>query len=190
MPDGIAYPETSQTRTTSALSRLGLRVRTRLRRRELDQQLALGADPSANAKLCLRAEQLQSTQVRERLADKLVGVLDRAHRPAPLTLRVEPHRAETRASASDLLDLASRLRSHRPVEVRGAAKAALLVTPGASPLDADRGGGGLRSAVRAARLALDPSAARARDRFSTDETEPGQSENRAAERAGQQAHAA
>ena len=78
----------------------------------------------------------------------------RSARPAPFTLRLQPHRHEIRSSTDDLLALALRLREPRPVAVRGVAMTALLLTRGASPLDPNSGAS-LRQAVRAARTALD-----------------------------------
>ena len=104
---------------------LALRLRTRWRRRRLDQRL---------------------------VANALVEVTEDARRPAAI-LRLEPHRAEIRSSTDELLALALRLRDRQPVAVQGAAMAALLVTPGASPLDPDSGAS-LRQAVRAAHAAL------------------------------------
>ena len=131
---------------------LALRLRTRWRRRRLDQRLAAGANPTQSAELELRAAQLGAHAERARIANALVEVTEDARRPAAI-LRLEPHRAEIRSSTDELLALALRLRDRQPVAVQGAAMAALLVTPGASPLDPDSGAS-LRQAVRAAHAAL------------------------------------
>jgi hypothetical protein len=65
--------------------------------------------------------------------------------------------AESRDCADDLLALGRRLRDQQPVDVRGIAMTALLLTAGTSPLDPDSGQR-LRPVVRSARLALDGSA--------------------------------
>jgi hypothetical protein len=154
MPNGIfPVPEFHPTPSRRGPS-LAVRVWTRLRRNRLDQKLALGADPAASASLGLRAAQLQSRKERVRLANALVETLGDARRGEPVTIRVRPQRAEVRARADDLLALVLRLRDDHPVDVRGAAMTARLVSDGASPLrrtgDVD-----LRDAIRAAHMALD-----------------------------------
>jgi nucleotidyltransferase/DNA polymerase involved in DNA repair len=150
-----------------------LRLKTRWSRRRLDKQLAQGADPSTSAELRLRAEQLRDRDTRERLARGLAEVLDEALRPQRLTLRLQPHRAEVRASADELLKLGARLREERPRAVQGLARAALLLTRGASPLDPNSGAS-LRHAVRSAHDALEgpgePSARQVVQRANISET--------------------
>jgi hypothetical protein len=63
-------------------------------------------------------------------------------------------RAQIRDRAADLLAFALRLGDKRPVDVRGAAMTARLLSDKASTLNQDDGHN-LRSALRAARLALD-----------------------------------
>ena len=156
MPNGIfPVPPTDVHRSRKATEpSVALRIRTRWRRRRLDERLAGGADPTESAELELRAAQLGSPVERSRLADGLVKRLEDARGPAPYTLRLQPHRDEIRSSTDDLLALALRLRHGQPVAVRGVAMTALLLTPGASPLDPDSGES-LRQAVRSARAALD-----------------------------------
>ena len=152
MPDDV-YTIRRRKTQHRGLTELALRLRTRWKRGRLDEKLAQGADPASSAELKLRAAQLGSRAERSRLADSLVKTLDDARKPAPFTLRLQPHRAEIRACADDLLALALRLRDERPVEVRGMALAALLFTRGKSPLDPDSGAS-LREAVRSALAAL------------------------------------
>jgi hypothetical protein len=154
MPNGIfPVPEFHPTPSRSGPS-LAVRGWTRLRRNRLDQELALGADRAASAALGLRAAQLRSRKERVRLANALVETLGDARRGEPVTIRVRPQRAEVRASADELLALVLRLRDDHPVDVRGAAMTARLVSDGASPLrrtgDVD-----LHHAIRAAHMALD-----------------------------------
>jgi hypothetical protein len=153
MPNGIfPVPEFHPTPTRSAPS-LADRVWTRLRRNRLDQELALGADPAASTALGLRAAQLQSRNERARLANALVETLGDARRGEPVTIRARPQRAVVRDAADDLSELVLRLRDDRPVDVRGAAMAARLVSDRAGPLrrpgDVD-----LPDAIRAAQTAL------------------------------------
>jgi hypothetical protein len=154
MPNGIfPVPEFHPTPSRSAPS-LAVPAWTRLRRRRIDQELALGADPGASASLAHRAAQLQSRRERARLANALVETLGDARRGEPVTIRVRPQRAVVRDSADDLMGLVLRLRDDRPVDVRGAAMIARLVSDRAGPLrrpgDVD-----LHDAIRAAHTALD-----------------------------------
>jgi hypothetical protein len=154
VPNGIfPVPPVDVDHHHDVAPRLALRLRTRWRRRRLDQRLAAGANPAQSAELELRAAQLGASTERARIADALVKVTEDARRPAAI-LRLEPHRAEIRSSTDALLALALRLRDRQPVAIQGAAMAALLVTPGASPLDPDSGAS-LRQAVRAAHAALE-----------------------------------
>jgi hypothetical protein len=153
MPSGIfPVPEFHPTPSRRGPS-LAVRVWTRVRRNRLDQELALGADPAASDALGLRAAQLRSRNERARLANSLVEAVGDARRGEPVTIRVRPQRAAVRDSADDLLGLALRLRDDRPVDVRGAAMAARLVSDRAGPLrrpgDVD-----LDHAIRAAHTAL------------------------------------
>jgi hypothetical protein len=134
----------------------GLRVhaRARLQRNRLDGKLARGADSRTTPELSLRAAQLRSHQERARLANALVEAVGEARRGDPVTVRPRPHRAEVRASADELLALAARLRGHLPLDVRGAAMAARLVSDRKGPLRSTSGGD-LRQAVEAARHAMD-----------------------------------
>ena len=65
MPYGI-YPVPrfrSYPRPAGARPSLALRIRTRWRRRRLDEQLSQGADPASTAELALRAAQLRAPAV-------------------------------------------------------------------------------------------------------------------------------
>src|SRR5215213_11366965 len=73
MPNGVfpvpqfhSYPR----RTANTRSGLVGRMRTRWRRRRLDEELSHGADPAASAELTLRAAQLSSPAARTCLARK------------------------------------------------------------------------------------------------------------------------
>jgi hypothetical protein len=154
MPNGIfPVPEFHPTPSRSGPS-FAVRVWTRLRRNRLDQELALGADPASSASLGLRAAQLRSRNERARLANALVETLGDARRGEPVTIRVRPQRAVVRACADDVLGLVLRLRDDRPVDIRGAAMTARLVSDRASPLR-HSGDVDLHRAIRAAHTALD-----------------------------------
>lgn len=144
-------------------ARLALRLFTRWNRRPLDDELARGTDPRTGAALALRAAlelraaQLRSPEVRARLANRLVEALGDARAPnlEPLTARGRRQRAAVEASRDDLLALVMRLRDERPVDVRGVAMVAQLVSAGIGRRK-QHAGEQLRHAVRAARFALDP----------------------------------
>jgi hypothetical protein len=136
-------------------SGVGVRMRTRWRRARLDDELARGASPTASAELTLRAAQLRSPVVRSRLVGALVRKLDDARQPEPDVIKVRwAQRAGIRDCADDLLALARRLGDKQPVDVRGAAMTARLLSDKSSSLNQDDGHN-LRHALRAARLALD-----------------------------------
>jgi hypothetical protein len=153
MPNGIfPVPEFHSTPSRSGPS-LAVRVWARVRRNRIDQELALGADPAASASLRLRAAQLRSRNERARLANALVETLGDVRRGEPVTIRVRPQRAVVRARADELLALVRRLRDDNPVDTRGAAMTARLVSDRAGALrrpgDVD-----LDHAIRAAHTAL------------------------------------
>jgi hypothetical protein len=135
---------------------VALRLRTRRRRNRLDEQLADGVDPTTSAELRLRAAQLDSPAERTRIANALVDALGKARQPNLGAFRhevIQRHGAIDN-SAGDLSALALRLRDDRPVDVRGAALASLLVGHKASPLR--RGDGQhLQQAIHTTLAALD-----------------------------------
>ena len=157
MPNGI-FPvppfDSRPSHTTDTRPSRAVRIRTWLRRNHLDEELAHGADPDTTAELNRRATQLRSPAERSRLANALTETLGDARRGTPVTTRAKPQRAEVRAAADDLQALIARLRDGRPVDVRGAAVTARLVSDRASPLRRE-GSEDLQHAIRAAHLALD-----------------------------------
>jgi hypothetical protein len=140
------------------------RLRTRWRRDKLDQQLARGADPQSSAELSLRAAQLGSDSGRSTLANALVAALGDARGPNLGAFRMKTRRrhAAIRDAADDLLALVVRLREDRPIDVRGAAMAARLLSDRGSPLHRDSGQD-LQDAFRAARIGLDAADPASRD---------------------------
>jgi len=155
MPNGVfPVPAFKTVPPRQAAPGSPLRVRTRLQRNRLDQQIAGGADPTTTAKLTLRAAQLRSRAERQRIANALVEAVGESRRGDPVTVTTKPHRAQVRACADELLGLAARLRDDLPVDVRGAAMAARLVSDRHGPLRSTRGGD-LRQAVEAARTTMD-----------------------------------
>lgn len=159
MPNGMfPFPTFDPRSSDTAGSRpsLAVRLRTWFSRNRLDEELADGVDPAASPEHSLRAAQLRSPAERTRLANALVKALGDARRAKPVAIKSRPQRAELRDCADDLLALVLRLRDDRPIDIRGAAVTARLLSDGASPLYRS-GGEDLRHALRAAQLALDPS---------------------------------
>ena len=155
MPNGVfPVPAFKTVPPRQAAAGSPLRVRTRVQRNRLDEQIAGGADTTATAELTLRAAQLRSHAERQRIANALVEAVGEARRGDPVTVRTKPHRGQVRACADELLGLAERLRDDLPVDVRGAAMAARLVSDRHGSLRSTRGGD-LRQAVEAARTNMD-----------------------------------
>ena len=125
------------------------RIRTRLRRAELDEALATGVDPGGGPELALRAEQLGSQ--RGRIADALLKALG----VEPIRLLPRPQRAAVREAADEILPLVLRLGDGRPVAIAGVAAAARLVDDRSGPLYRHNSGD-LNQAIASAHAALDP----------------------------------
>jgi hypothetical protein len=160
MPNGIYPVPPLQIRAgTASQSRaarpgLGLRLRTWWRRDRLDEQLANGDDPRASAELTLRAEQLGTAAERVRLAEDLEAILRLAREQAPQVHRLV-RRRQVRTCADELVALVHRLRDDQPIDLRGAAMTAQLLSDPRGPLYYERASVPLREAARSARLALD-----------------------------------
>ena len=136
--------------------RFWARMQSRWKRDQLDDELAGGADPRASAELSERASQLRSEPVRTRLANTLVDPLVAGRARGPLTIGARLRRAALERTLDELIPLVERLCDGRPIEVRGAAMTARLVSDTRGPLYRR---GDLRYALRAARMALDERAA-------------------------------
>jgi hypothetical protein len=165
MPNGIFPVPAFDSRPGDAAGtrpNLAVRLRARWRRNRLDEQLAHGTDPAASSELELRAAQLRSRRWRSRIANALVEILGDARKGAPVTIKVRPQRAQIRAAADDLTELVGRLRDDEPVNVRGVAMAARLLSDSTSPLRR-HGGPELQHSIRAARFALDATGPAAHD---------------------------
>ena len=134
---------------------LAVRMRTRLGRDRLDEELASGADPASSAELTLRAAQLQSRAVRSRLANAIVRMVGDSH-AGRVTAAGRRQEREIRDYADNLRALAARLSDDGPIAIQGAAMTARLVNDRTSPLYRN-GGSSLASALLSARLALDRS---------------------------------
>ena len=137
-------------------SRFWARMRTRWSRDQLDEELSAGTDPRASAELSERASQLRSEPVRARLANTLIDPLVAGGARGLLTLGARPRRAALKRNLDELVPLVERLCDGRPIDVRGAAMTARLVSDTRGPLYRK---GDLRYALRSARMALDERAA-------------------------------
>jgi hypothetical protein len=113
-----------------------LRVITRWHARDLDDQLAAGADPMQSDELSLRVGQLGSSRSRRRVACALRGAVALANRDAYPIAMAAPliSRAEVRANGELLLELAERVHSSEPAGARGLAIASKLIEDRRSPL--------------------------------------------------------
>ena len=135
-----------------APSGLWARMRTRWRRKQLDEALSAGADPRASVELGVRASQLRSEPVRASLANTLVDPLVAGRGRGLLAIGTRPRRGALQRNLDELVPLLERLCDGRPIDVRGAAMTARLVSDTEGPLYRK---GDLRHALRSARMALD-----------------------------------
>ena len=133
-------------------SSLWARMRTRWRRNQLDDELSAGADPRTSAELSERASQLRSDPVRTRLANTLVDPVVAGPARDLLPIGARPRRAALKRNLDELVPLIERLSDGHPIDVRGVAMTARLVSDTRGPIYRK---GDLRDALRTARIALD-----------------------------------
>lgn len=111
------------------------RIAAHVRAFALDEALARGDPPESSAALQLRAATLIATHTRQRLAARIVQILQRAHPghghrvhlvaiPWRLVHELEP----------DFTKLVLRLLDEEPVEARGVAQTRILLADGRGPL--------------------------------------------------------
>lgn len=162
MPNGI-YPIPTWKREDWSSQRrdsgpgLLLRLRTWWQRDRLDARLARGADPKGSATLALRAAQLGSRGGRVHLGQEVEGILEGARRPLTMS-HMALRRHQVKSCAGELIELARRLRSEEPINFRGAALTATLLSDRRGPLYDETASLHLQGAVQAARFALDDAA--------------------------------
>ena len=135
---------------------IGVRIRARIRRKKLDDELARGVDPATSAERRLRASQLTWPDDRLRLAGVLVDALGSARMSylGPFRRKLRERDAAIRESAEEMLALARRLQDGEPITARGAAMASRLARDRSSPFHGTSAGD-LQVALRAAYEALD-----------------------------------
>lgn len=140
--------------------RPGLRVRWRSRRHaaELDQLLAEGADPLASDELLCRAQMLAEPNCRLGLADTIEAVVRLVDNGSPQGIGLPRilRRDVIRRNRRLLLALAERLRSQGLLDLRGLARAELLVSFGDSVMYQGAGPAKLRVQLVDLLAALDP----------------------------------
>jgi hypothetical protein len=136
--------------------RLRIRLRAWLRREELVEALADGADPDQSEELTHVARELIGARSRQRLADGLDRVLRAtAERHVPWSPAVPLNRHEIAEAREELAELAERLRAPGPVPVHAGALAAMLVADAKSPLYSRMPGTSAWDLARTALRALD-----------------------------------
>jgi hypothetical protein len=152
MPNGI-FPVPNIQTSMSSGPRWSLKtwITVNLKRNRIDAALAEGADPAASPALGMRASELRSRAMRERLAARLAAAVADARTGQPSNVE-HPQRGQVRDSADQLTALAARLRSHQPVDVRGVAMVALLLNDKLHRTGRDQ----LRDAVADAHSAIIP----------------------------------
>lgn len=132
------------------------RLWTRLHASRLDEALAAGASPDSTAALSVRAAHLIRARTRRSLARSLRRVIEDATRPVnPRGPGVSICRRKILASHESLLELADRLSSQEPVDVRGVAQVSLMVTGVIGALYVDPCAEDLEPAVEEALEALE-----------------------------------
>ena len=151
-----------QRRANESALRRG-RLLARLRAGKLDRALAAGASPDSSPALALRAEALSSPRMRSTLGQAVERLIERSG-PHPLGPRVSPSRAHLDAAQEELGELARRLRADRLTDAGGVARVRELLSDGGGPLFWDRSHEDLRTTVRTAIAALEPTPDQSRAR--------------------------
>jgi hypothetical protein len=116
------------------------RISARLRGRELDEQLAVGADPLTDPALAARASWLRARWNRARIADGLDRALRTALEPYVLSAQAPFDSEAIIAARPELHALSAELRDDEEVRARGVAMARLLLVDPMSPLYRRDGG--------------------------------------------------
>ena len=161
--DPVSSPPLSLGRPGGRWRRIRLGLIARWRARELDDQLAAGANPSSSEFLEIRAQRLTSRCFRERVAGGLTRAVRDAEASAlSFSAAVRPHRREVIAARTVLATLDRRLRGAEAVSAQGVALLESLLTDGTSPLYMPAEPGALGSRLRSAAAALEPTGRHAR----------------------------
>jgi hypothetical protein len=138
------------------LQRVGWRQRlaARVLAAGLDARLGAGEPPESGVALAVHAERVASPSQRRLLARSVQRVL--AHAERPTRLRAAPvDLTAVRGARPQLEELAERLASARPVDIRGLARVRTLLADGSGPLYGHRGPETLERALTAVRSGLE-----------------------------------
>ncbi|HTU77566.1 MAG TPA: hypothetical protein VMF09_02270 [Solirubrobacteraceae bacterium] len=108
------------------------RIAARLRAPSLDRALISGADPASSQLLAARSAQLTSASSRGLIADGLERLIGAAQGPRTRWRAVSRGRSVL-DNATELRELATLLRSRRPIYARGMAVLNELLTDGTGP---------------------------------------------------------
>ncbi len=135
-----------------------VRVRVAVKRDELTRELAAGAPPGLSPELSLRAARLVRPRRCRQLARTWRGTIKEARNPAIFRGRVSIICCGAVIDAEDAINaLIARLRSDRPVTVKGMAMLHRVMTDGmSSPLYCRSEPGTLRHEIMLVTKALDP----------------------------------
>ena len=117
----------------------------------LDAQLAAGESPATHRLRAVRAAMLVRPALRHQLARGYQDLLVRRHSAVP------PRTSEVRAAHDEIEQLTAALRAEEPVDPRGVALAALLLTDAAGPLYSPGHPSSVRDEIRSALQLLQPS---------------------------------
>jgi hypothetical protein len=132
----VVYDRTTTGTLSSTTSTLcpsrAARLIARLRHCSLDRALIAGADPASSPQLAARAARLASTRERTLLAEGVERLL-RAAQGAQRRWSAVSRREPLLANSAELHELASLLRSSRPLYVRGIAIVQRLLSDGTGP---------------------------------------------------------
>lgn len=133
LPSPVAQPRPSR--------QWALRIRVRISRRQLERRLAKGEEAASHPALALRATQLVEPRSRECLAAHLERlVVESRTRGRELSAAAPIAYGRVVASRDELRAIADSLRAPKPVQARGVAMLATLLTDAASPLFAPSDG--------------------------------------------------
>ena len=109
-----------------------VRMRVRLRRHELDRDIARGAAVTSSPAMAVRARELSSEHGRREIADSLANILEAVVEDPECHLTRD--RVAVAAAYRDVLTLIALLCSDLELDVRGIARARLLIDNRTSPL--------------------------------------------------------
>jgi hypothetical protein len=135
------------------------RLLVSLRVAALDRALAAGTSPESSVALAVHAQHLHKAAQRRVLARSLRRVGASSDSSPARHPHVLIDRGAVRRSRAELEQLAARLASSEPLDVRGVARVRTLLADGTGPLYAELDPGRLRRELVATLASLDPTSA-------------------------------